>query len=51
MATKVHNMGAVLTLYFSYLVYAMGLIAASQLAGSPGDGWGLSAAWGSRRRM
>lgn len=46
MATKVHNMRAVLTLYFSYLVYAMGLIAASQLAGSPGDGWGLSAAWG-----
>ncbi len=39
-------MGAVLTLYFSYFVYAMGLIAASQLAGSPGDGWGLSAAWG-----
>lgn len=39
-------MGAVLTLYFSYFVYAMGLIAASQLAGSPSDSWGLSAAWG-----
>lgn len=39
-------MGAVLTLYFAYFVYAMGLIAASQLAGSPSDGWGLSVAWG-----
>ncbi len=46
MKNGVNNLGAVLTLYFTYFAYAMGLIVSGQLAGSPDKGWGLSVAWG-----
>lgn len=40
--SKVSNLGAVLTLYFAYGVYAMGLIVSSQLSEQLGAQWGVT---------